>query len=99
MVIRFGRVSPFLSTKNPGQSMKYHASWLVLFSTLGYAQAFGVYQDLYTRRGTSTPSNISWIGSFQLFMMFAMSLPAGKLYDAGYFHHLQFVGIFFTVFS
>ena len=79
--------------------MKYHASWLVLFSTLGYAQAFGVYQDLYTRRGTSTPSNISWIGSFQLFMMFAMSLPAGKLYDAGYFHHLQFVGIFFTVFS
>ena len=72
--------------------------WLVLFSTLGYAQSFGVYQDFYVKAGTSTSSNISWIGSFQLFMMFFMSLPAGKLYDAGYFHHLQFAGIFLLVF-
>jgi hypothetical protein len=60
--------------------------------TFGYANSFGVYQDLYTRAGASTPSNISWIGSTQLFFTFAMGLPAGKLLDLGYFRHVILFG-------
>ncbi|KAK7689098.1 hypothetical protein QCA50_007789 [Cerrena zonata] len=73
--------------------------WLVTFCTFGYAQSFGVYEDLYVLAGASTPSNVAWIGSFQLFMVFAMGLPAGKLFDAGYFHHIQIAGALLFVFS
>lgn len=69
------------------------------FCTFGYAQSFGVYEDLYVLAGASTPSNVAWIGSFQLFMVFAMGLPAGKLFDAGYFHHIQIAGALLFVFS
>ncbi|KZT68867.1 hypothetical protein DAEQUDRAFT_765876 [Daedalea quercina L-15889] len=37
--------------------------WLLLFTTFGYMNAFGVYKDVLTRAGTSSPSNISWMGS------------------------------------
>ncbi|CAL1703585.1 unnamed protein product [Somion occarium] len=73
--------------------------WLISFCTFGYVQSFGVYEDLYVLAGASTPSNVAWIGSFQLFMIFAMGLPAGKLFDAGYFHHLQIAGALLFVFS
>ncbi|RPD71696.1 MFS general substrate transporter [Lentinus tigrinus ALCF2SS1-7] len=65
---------------------------LVLFCTFGAVQSFGVYQDYYTRiylAGTSTPSQVSWIGSVQVFLLFALSLPAGKLFDEGYFHPIM----------
>ena len=39
--------------------------------------------------GTSTPSQVSWIGSVQVFLLFALSLPAGKLFDDGYFHPMM----------
>ena len=39
-----------------------------------------------------------WIGSFQLFFAFALSLPAGKLADAGYFHSVVISGtVLFTI--
>lgn len=43
-----------------------YISWMVLFTTFGYTNSFGVYQALYTLEGTSTASNISWIGSLQV---------------------------------
>ncbi|TFK45966.1 MFS general substrate transporter [Heliocybe sulcata] len=73
--------------------------WIVLFCTFGYASSFGVYQAYYQAAGTSTASNISWIGSFQLFLMFAMGLPAGKLFDEGFFRHIQASGAFLYVFG
>ncbi|KAI0711315.1 major facilitator superfamily domain-containing protein [Earliella scabrosa] len=73
--------------------------WLAAFCTFGAGSSFGVYEDFYTLRGTSTPSNISWIGSVQFFLTFAMGLPAGKLLDAGYFHHAQVIGAALYVFS
>ncbi|PCH33722.1 MFS general substrate transporter [Wolfiporia cocos MD-104 SS10] len=72
--------------------------FLVLTSTFGYSNSFGVYQELYVLEGASTSSNISWIGSVQLFFMFAMGLPAGKLVDEGYFHHLLAIGSIIYVF-
>lgn len=46
-----------------------------------------------------TPSTISWIGSTQLFLDFAVGLPTGKLYDAGYFRSTMAAGSLLYVFS
>lgn len=39
-----------------------------------------------------TASQISWIGSFQLCMVFFLGLPVGQLYDMGYFRIIIFTG-------
>ncbi|KZT28360.1 MFS general substrate transporter [Neolentinus lepideus HHB14362 ss-1] len=63
---------------------------MVFFCTFGAVQSFGVYQDYYTRTGLSEypPSDVSWIGSLQVCLMFLLGLPVGRLFDAGYFHGL-----------
>ncbi|KZT67592.1 MFS general substrate transporter [Daedalea quercina L-15889] len=66
--------------------------WLISFCTFGYASSFGIYQDYYVLAGASTSSNISWIGSLQLFFLFFLGLPAGRLFDAGYFRALTVGG-------
>lgn len=71
---------------------------MISFCTFGYASSFGVYQDYYVLAGTSTSSNISWIGSLQLFMLFFVGFPAGRLFDAGYLHLLLFCGSILFVF-
>ncbi|KAJ3509211.1 hypothetical protein NLJ89_g5344 [Agrocybe chaxingu] len=74
---------------------------MVTFCTFGVVQSFGVYQDYYTRVALSehSPSAISLIGSLQVFFVFAMGLPAGHLFDAGYFHHLLLAGSAIYIFS
>ncbi|KAF5352290.1 hypothetical protein D9758_011960 [Tetrapyrgos nigripes] len=75
--------------------------WMVQFCTIGYSNAFGVYQDFYTRvyLTTKSPSDISWIGSFALFMQYAPGVFVGHAFDAGYFHHMMALGTCFQVFS
>ncbi|KAA1478461.1 MFS general substrate transporter, partial [Dentipellis sp. KUC8613] len=72
---------------------------LTLTCTFGYTNAFGVYQDLYTRSGAASASRISWIGSTQLFLLIAMGLPAGKLLDLGYFRQTTLAGSIIYTFS
>ncbi|KAH7890446.1 MFS general substrate transporter [Phlebopus sp. FC_14] len=74
---------------------------MVLFCTFGAVQSFGVYQDYYTRVFLSgyTTSDVSWIGSMQTFLLFAIGLPAGKLFDEGYFHHCLGFGSLIYLFS
>ncbi|KAF9447281.1 MFS general substrate transporter [Macrolepiota fuliginosa MF-IS2] len=69
-------------------------TWLVQFCTYGYVSAFGVYQDYYAREFLSnkTPSQISWIGSVQLFLQYALGVVVGRIYDIGCFHHLIGIG-------
>ncbi|RPD55506.1 MFS general substrate transporter [Lentinus tigrinus ALCF2SS1-7] len=76
-------------------------AWMVQFCTFGYLNAFGVYQDFYTRQFLSheSPSDISWIGSVQLFLMYAPGVLVGHTFDAGYFHHVQIAGSILLVFS
>jgi len=75
-------------------------SWLVLFCGFGYSNAFVVYQDYFTRIYLSnrTPSDISWIGSVQLMLLFSMGLVTGRLFDRGYFHALMITGSALYVF-
>ncbi|TFK31637.1 major facilitator superfamily domain-containing protein [Crucibulum laeve] len=81
--------------------MTVAGTWMIQFCTYGYSSAFGVYQDFYTRDylKNQTPSDISWIGSFQLFMMYAPGILVGNLFDRGYFHHMVAVGSILQVFS
>ena len=80
-------------------SSTIHISWLSLAAVYGYQNAFGVYQDVYTRSHAASTSRISWIGSTQLFFMVALALPAGKLLDMGYFRLTTFIGSLIYVFS
>ncbi|GJJ08890.1 hypothetical protein Clacol_003110 [Clathrus columnatus] len=73
----------------------------LVFISQGAVYAFGVYQDYYTRvfLNEHNPSTIAWIGSMQLFLLFFLGLPVGKLFDEGYFNHLIGIGSVIYLFS
>ena len=79
---------------------------LVVFNTWGYINSFGVFQTYYVNALNETPSAISWVGSVQIFLLFAIGSFSGRATDAGYFRAtfvagsiLQLVGIFTTSLS
>ncbi|KAF8595642.1 MFS general substrate transporter [Ceratobasidium sp. AG-I] len=76
-------------------------AWLILFCSFGYANAFGVYEDYYTRvyMTHKSSSDIAWIGSTQLCLQFVMGLVSGKLFDEGYFHQTIAGGSLLCAFS
>lgn len=56
---------------------------LITFSGLGFANAFGVFQEYYMAhqlRGES-PDTIAWIGSLSSFLQFAAGAIGGPLFD------------------
>ncbi|QRV97282.1 major facilitator superfamily transporter [Ceratobasidium sp. AG-Ba] len=76
-------------------------AWLVLFCTFGYANAFGAYEDYYTRvyMTNKSSSDIAWIGSTQLCLQFLMGMVSGKLFDEGHFHATVGAGSILCAFS
>ncbi|KAI0665325.1 major facilitator superfamily domain-containing protein [Trametes maxima] len=65
-------------------------AWMVQFSTFGYV------------RLTNPPNTLiypSWIGSVQLFLMYAPAVLVGTAFDAGYFHYVQIAGSLLLVLS
>ncbi|KAF7302289.1 MFS general substrate transporter [Mycena indigotica] len=81
--------------------MTIAGGWLVLFATFGTVYSFGVYEEFYVFRylPNHTSSSIAWIGSFQLMMPYLLGIVSGKLFDNGYFHHLEIVGGLLFTFS
>jgi hypothetical protein len=86
--------SPDLQSPRPvNESRKYSraawctliGAWLTAFTTYGYLNAFGVYQDLYTRSHTASASQVAWIGALQYFFVIALGPISGALLDRGYF--------------
>ncbi|KAJ7714082.1 major facilitator superfamily domain-containing protein [Mycena metata] len=75
--------------------------FMLYVAGLGYFNAYGVYQDFYVRQFMTrySPAEIAWIGSCQIAIQFVLGLPVGKLFDAGYFHHLMIVGSIIYCFS
>ncbi|KAJ3740923.1 MFS general substrate transporter [Lentinula detonsa] len=72
-------------------------AWLVVvgamcstFSTFGYVNAWGVFQEYYQQNVLlhSSPSDIAWIGSIQYALVFLPGLPMGRLFDLGYFRSI-----------
>ncbi|KAI0699022.1 MFS general substrate transporter [Cytidiella melzeri] len=70
------------------------------FCTSGYVNAFGVYQDFYTRGylPNSSASTISWIGSMNNLLVFGGGLIFGRLFDAGYFRFMLHGGTVLFIF-
>ncbi|KAK3356576.1 riboflavin transporter MCH5 [Lasiosphaeria hispida] len=55
----------------------------VLFCTLGYSNSFGVFQAYYIRNQLRDydPDDIAWIGAIQVFLVFALGIIGGPVFD------------------
>jgi len=67
----------------------------------GIVNTFGVYQTYYETGilASSSPSDISWIGSVQAFLLMLVGAITGPIYDAGYFRALLLTGSFLVIFG
>lgn len=75
------------------------ATHLINAMTWGYAAAFGVYQLYYVETLGLPASQVSWIGSVQIFFTYAICAVSGRLADAGYTRTTVAVGTFLAVFG
>lgn len=67
----------------------------VLTVRRGVVNTFGVYQTFYESPQSifsATPSDISWIGSIQAYLLLVFGIGTGPLYDRGYFRALVWTG-------
>lgn len=67
-------------------------AWLVIVTTWGYLNSFGVFQTYYTTALGESQSTVSWVGSVQLWLILFSSGASGRLLDAGLFIPTFFVG-------
>ncbi|KAM0749521.1 MFS general substrate transporter [Meredithblackwellia eburnea MCA 4105] len=67
---------------------------LIQFSTFGMSNSFGAFQAQYKAGllAHRPPSDISWIGSVHLCLLFLFGLPSGRLFDDGYFRYQIAIG-------
>ncbi|KAJ5667959.1 uncharacterized protein N7477_006529 [Penicillium maclennaniae] len=72
---------------------------MIIFNTWGYINSFGVFQTYYTTRLDRSPSDISWVGSIQIFLLFFIGTFSGRATDAGYFRFTLTIGATLEVFS
>ncbi|KAK1758897.1 major facilitator superfamily domain-containing protein [Echria macrotheca] len=73
----------------------------LFFNSWGIVNSFGLFQTYYetTLLKSRTSSEISWIGTFQAFLLVASGLAAGPIFDRGHFRALVIVGTFLSVFG
>ncbi|XXG98989.1 hypothetical protein Hte_005322 [Hypoxylon texense] len=97
-------VSP--PTTNPppdggfGAWLQVFASWVLIFNAWGISITYGDYQAFYESGRLfegQTSSNISWIGSIQAFLIFAVGALVGPFYDRGYLRLILLAGSFLVV--
>jgi len=79
---------------------------LMVFNTWGYINSFGVFQTYYVEALHHPPSDISWIGSVQIFLLFFIGTFSGRATDYGLFRLtfivgslFQLIGVFMTSLS
>ncbi|KAL8375835.1 hypothetical protein RB595_007112 [Gaeumannomyces hyphopodioides] len=70
-------------------------SHLVVMNTWGLINSFGVFQTYYVGLLDRPPSEVAWIGSMQVFLIFFIGTFTGRLTDAGYFRAVFFAGVAF----
>lgn len=70
---------------------------LIVFNTWGYINSFGVFQTYYVETLGHPPSDISWVGSVQIFLLFFVGTFSGRATDYGLFRLTFFVGGFFQL--
>ncbi len=70
---------------------------LIVFNTWGYINSFGVFQTYYVETLGHPPSDISWVGSVQIFLLFFVGTFSGRATDYGLFRLTFLVGCFFQL--
>lgn len=65
---------------------------LAIMNTWGFINTYGVFQTHYVTSLSRPPSDISWIGSIQIFLLFFIGTFTGRLTDAGYFRQVFLLG-------
>ncbi|KAK4669463.1 uncharacterized protein QC763_203260 [Podospora pseudopauciseta] len=75
------------------------AACLINMLAWGYPTAFGVYQLHYRDTLRLPEAQVSWIGSLQVFLAFALCIFSGRLADAGYIKSTIIAGTFLVVFG
>ncbi|KAF5002200.1 hypothetical protein FDECE_10691 [Fusarium decemcellulare] len=73
------------------------SSHLVYMNTWGWVNSFGIFQAYYTELLSRPASDISWIGSISVFLLFFVGTLTGRLVDAGYFRYVFIAGMVFQV--
>lgn len=76
-------------------------SFFLFFNTWGVVNTYGTYQTYYESDllSSSSPSNISWIGSLQATLLMLVGTLTGPIYDAGYVRSLVATGSVLVVFG
>lgn len=64
----------------------------VIINTWGTVNSFGIFQSFYRTFLSRDPSDISWIGSMQVFFLFVIGVLTGRLTDAGFFRPVFAIG-------
>ncbi|KAH9860357.1 hypothetical protein J1614_011688 [Plenodomus biglobosus] len=72
------------------------SGFFIIVNTWGVFISFGVFQSYYVTTLQRGPSDIAWIGSFEIFLLFFLGIPVGRLTDAGYFRSLVLSGTLLT---
>lgn len=67
---------------------------LVIFNAWGFVSSFGTFQTYYLTTLDQSASSISWIGTFQIWLMFCIGTLSGRALDAGLFHYVFLPGVF-----
>jgi len=69
---------------------------LVVFNTWGSISSFGVFQAYYVTTLGRPPSDISWVGSVQILLLFLVGTFSGRAMDAGYYRVVLVTGSLFV---
>jgi hypothetical protein len=73
------------------------AAFLLVLDGFGFITSFGVFQAYYVTFLPQSASEISWIGSLQLFLLFLLGTISGRAIDAGHFRSTILIGFVFQL--
>ncbi|KAL7940418.1 major facilitator superfamily domain-containing protein [Trichoderma barbatum] len=90
------------SKENTTALLQVVGAFFLMFNSWGMANTYGAFQTYYEGAllKDRTPSDISWIGSMQAFLLlFIGGVVTGPIYDAGHLRGLVIVGSICSVFG
>lgn len=70
---------------------------ICIMNTWGYINSFGAFQAYYTSTLGVPSSQISWIGTIQVWLLFFIGTVAGRATDAGLFRRVYILGVFLSL--
>lgn len=72
-------------------------AWFAVMHTWGFVNSFGAFQPYYESILPESASTISWIGSVQAALLFALGMFSGRALDRGWFRPTVLLGIVFQI--